>query len=131
MALKSPPVLLHISAAAYPSATGSNQTYSEEQLTLLAADIDEHVQKLENKRSELEEVQKSTNLFLNESHDTEVVRLQQEKRDLVKKVMEGVDEMVKLSFVEDSFKKMIDARTVVGETLSNVNVGSSHGQGVC
>jgi len=122
---------LYILAAAYPSATEANQTYSEEQLTLLAADIDKHVQKLENKQSELEEVQKYTNLFLNESHDTEVVRLQQEKRDFVKKIMEGVDEMVKPSFVESSFKKMKDARAPVGEMLSNVNVGSSHGQGVC
>jgi len=121
--------LLYVLAAAYPSATGTNQTYSKEQLTLLAADIDKHVQKLENKQSELKEVQKSTNLFLNESHDTEVVRLQQEKRDLVKTVMEDVDEMVKPSFIEESFKKMKDARTVVGEMLYTYNLmlGSRRG----
>jgi len=110
---------LYILAAAYPNET--NQTYSEEQLAILAADIDEHVQRLENKQSELEEVQKYTNLFLNESHDTEVVRLQQEKRDLVKKVMEGVDEMVKPSFVEATFIQLYLFKDSFAAEMSYIN----------
>jgi len=110
---------LYILAAAYPNITRTNQTYSEEQLTLLAADIDKHVQKLINKQNELQEVQESTNLFLNESYDTEVVRLQQEKRDFVKKVMENVDELVKPSFIEGNLKKIKDAPTPVGKMLSD------------